>query len=75
MKQLSNNEMKKVLGGVLPPPPPPPPNQPESICSVQCGNGDWKTRDCGSGSTCSCSGTVIACNSETTGQQMCITLS
>jgi bacteriocin-like protein len=64
MKQLSKNEMKKVLGGQL---------APQSTCSVQCSTGDFKTRDCGSGSTCSTSGTTISCNSETTGTEMCTT--
>jgi bacteriocin-like protein len=69
MKELSNDEMKKVMGGVLAPPPP----HPESTCSVQCSNGEWKDRDCGSGSTCSSTGTKIACNTETTGKEMCPT--
>jgi len=67
MKVLNKDEMKKIFGGVLAPPSP----APESICSVQCGSGEWKSRDCGAQSTCSSSGTTIACNSETTGKEMC----
>ena len=69
MKVLNKDEMKKVFGGVLAPPP-----APESICSVQCSSGEWKSRDCGTASTCSSSGTKVACNSETTGKEMCPTV-
>lgn len=58
---LTDAEMKNIYGGFMD----------FSSCSVQCSNGEWKERDCGAGSTCSSSGTTIACNSEPIGKEMC----
>ena len=45
MKELSKNQMKKIVGGLFSPP--------NSICSVKCGDGTIGSHDCGIGVGCS----------------------
>ena len=56
MKKLTRIEMKKIKGGLMAPP--------ASCCSVTCGNGDIKERECGSGTTCSTNGTKVCCGND-----------
>ena len=56
MKKITRNEMKKIKGGLVAPP--------AACCSVTCGNGDKKERECGSQIVCTTSGTTICCGSD-----------
>ncbi len=44
MNQLSLDEMKTIIGGIMSPP--------DSICSIQCGDGSIGSHDCGPGIAC-----------------------
>ena len=45
MKNLSKDEMKKIMGGIYYPPP-------SSSCSIMCADGTTGTQDCGDGVDC-----------------------
>jgi hypothetical protein len=62
MKDLTKEQLKKIMGGIYPPP---------SACSVTCDDGLTIERNCGPGSTCDTSGTYVTCNDETSGVDVC----
>jgi len=62
MKILTSETLKKIVGGLI---------DPNSICSAGCPDGSTQSRSCGSGTTCSTSGTTVSCGTETTGTDVC----
>ncbi len=54
MRNLLSEQLKMIIGGL----------KGQSSCSAGCPDGTTQSKDCGKDSTCSVSGTIISCGTD-----------